>query len=705
MEYDTTESGEEVGKIGPANSDKSDADEKVDPKRAALVKSWLDKITRRYKNMEKTWQRMDKCMQIVKTGASDDWAETNYVAPVLARHINQSVAQLYARNPTIVAKRKSRMLFSVWDGKPESVKAAMEGLAMGDPASIALLEDIVKGQQYIMLMDKVGKTLQITCSYYLNEQEAGFKERLKAMVRRSKTNGVGYVKLGFQRILEENAERDASISDLTSKIARTQAGLDLMAKDDPKYGEDSAAVEQLRLNLKDLQAAPDEIVVREGPVFSFPKSKALVVDPECTHLKTFAGAGWVAEWLGDYTVEDVLAKFKVDLTGKDYTEFSPKNKDDTKGEKLTTAKCRIWELWDRTNRQRSVLCEGYCDFIKEPETPSTDVEVFYPYFPLILNEVESDNEEIPPSDVWMARHPQDEINRARQGLREHRISSRPYSVTRRGALTESDKTKLQSHSAFELVELDGLGPNEDVEKILKAGPTNTIDEKQYDVTPHFQDILRTVGAQEANLGPTSGDTATETSIAENSRMAANADHVDELDGLLTKLVRAMSQLLLMELSKETVLEIAGPGAAWPEALVTRKEIVKDLYLDIEAGSSGRPNEAAELAKLERASTTVLQLPGINPAPVAKKYLSLLDVDVEEAYVEGLPSIAAINQALSKQMTAAPPGALGDPAAQGPQGAANAPRPAQAAPQSQPAFPAPSAGAAPNDGRSAQNMAA
>lgn len=708
MAYEMDDATEEGGKIG-ASSEAGKTDEQkpeVSESRKALVKEWVDKITRRNKEMDKHFKRMQKCMEIVKSGSSEPaWADGgNYVAPVLARHINQSVAQLYAKNPTAVAKRKQRLLFKLWDGKPDSIKGAMASLETGDVSQIPLLQDVIQGQQYIMLMDKIGKTLEILCAYFLDEQEADYKEQLKAMVRRSKTNGIAFVKLGFQRILEPNIERGAGISDMTTKIAATQAALDMMAEDDDRYNEDSAALEQLKTNMADLQAMPEDIVVREGPILSFPKANTIVVDPDCTHLKTFAGAGWVAQWLGDFTPDKVLQNFKVDVKKGSYTKYAPSGKQ-TRKESEDGCKCRLWEVWDRDNRQRSVICEGYEDFLVGPETPSTDVERFYPFFPLILNEVESDDEEIPPSDVWMARHPQDEINRARQGLREHRVANRPYNVARKGAFTEEDKKKFESRATHALVELEGMQLGDDVTKMLQTGPLTEIDEKQYDVTPHFEDILRTVGAQEANLGPTSGDTATESSIAENSRMAANSDHVDELDSLLTKLVRAMSQLLLMELSKDTVLEIAGPGAAWPEAAATRREIVKDLFLEIEAGSSGRPNEAAELAKMERAAPTLVQLPGMNPEPWLKKYLRLLGIDLEEGFVEGLPSIQAINQMLSKQLMAPAAGAPGDPNAQGPQGANNAPQPAQATPQSQPAFPAPVSGAAPASGQNAQNMGA
>ena len=62
----------------------------------------------------------------------------------------------------------------------------------------------------------------------------------------------------------------------------------------------------------------------------------------------------------------------------------------------------------------------------------------------------------------------------------------------------------------------------------------------------------------------SGATATETSIAENSRMSSTSDNVDDLDEWLTEITKSGGQLMLMQLSKQTIEEIVGPGAAWPD---------------------------------------------------------------------------------------------------------------------------------------------
>ncbi len=233
-------------------------------------------------------------------------------------------------------------------------------------------------------------------------------------------------------------------------------------------------------------------------------------------------------------------------------------------------------------------------------------------------------------------------------------------------------------------------PGEDVKQVLQAFPVPGVDPNLYDVSSVFEDIQRTVGAQEANFGGTSGSTATESSIAENSRSAGNGSDVDDLDKMLSALARGMGQLMLTELTQETVMEIAGPGAVWPDVPPTREQVNKDLILEIEAGSSGRPNRAAELANMERAMPFLTMLPGINPMPLGKKYLGLLEIDLEEAMIEGMPSITAMNQMAGKpsQGGAGPD----DPKAQGQEGADNAPGPNQAnEPGGQAEHPAPAPG--------------
>jgi hypothetical protein len=144
-------------------------------------------------------------------------------------------------------------------------------------------------------------------------------------------------------------------------------------------------------------------------------------------------------------------------------------------------------------------------------------------------------------------------------------------------------------------------------------------------------------------------------------------------------------LAFLEISKDTALEVAGPGAVWPDLPMTREEIAKDLILEIKAGSSGAPNKAQELANLERGMPYLIQLPGMNPTTLARRYAGLLDLDIDELIVEGLPSITAANSMAGKAPGTGDPST--DPNAQGAEGSENAPNPQENEPGPQPKMPA------------------
>jgi hypothetical protein len=184
-------------------------------------------------------------------------------------------------------------------------------------------------------------------------------------------------------------------------------------------------------------------------------------------------------------------------------------------------------------------------------------------------------------------------------------------------------------------------------------------------------------------GPAKDAGATGASIAESKNITSVASNVDDLDDFLSVLARAAGQVLLRELSRDTAERIVGPGVVWPE--FTAQDIAEEVFLDIEAGSSGRPNKAQELANIERVAPFMLQTPGLSPEWFLKFLLRTLDtrIDYEDAITEGLPSITAMNGA--KQVGTGDPAT--DPNAQGGAGGQNAPVAGGTAGGPQAAFPA------------------
>jgi len=150
-------------------------------------------------------------------------------------------------------------------------------------------------------------------------------------------------------------------------------------------------------------------------------------------------------------------------------------------------------------------------------------------------------------------------------------------------------------------------------------------------------------------------------------MSSLGANVDDLDSFMSEIARASGQVMLAEMSVDEVKKIAGKGAVWAD--LVREDMMEEVYLEIEAGSTGKPNRAAELANIERIMPFLLQIPGIDPKWLAKELLKRLDdnLDLTTAFAEGIPSMVAMNMLRGE--------GTGDPALQGsPQGGGdNSPR--------------------------------
>lgn len=689
--------------------------EKFEPDEAtkAHVEKWTNRIVNARSYWDPTFKRMRKSMEIAKFGDTKEWTGDDldwgkYVVPIAKRHINQAVAQLYAKNPTTFAERKRRRMGAIWDGDAKTLAEAQMMLSAAsasampaqpgqsaappvDPAMAlqaqALIEDAQSVLQYIKMMDGLADTMNILDAYYMHEQAAGYKQQFKALVRRSKVCGIGYVTLNFQRILRKQPDVSGKIQDTTDQIARLEQLMREASRD--QIEEDSAKLAELKAIMADLQNK-EYLVVREGPVHGFPRATKIILDPCVQHVKTLSGCNWYAEER-DITAEDIEEEFKIDVR-EQFKKYTPDATarpkwSDKQGKAVKDDLARVWRVQDKRSGLEFTICEGYPGYLKEPACPDVKIERFFNLFPLVFNEIEDEDEQIPPSDVWDIRHTQRQMNEARHGLSEHRKQNKPGLCGPMGALDPKDLNKFATRASGDFIEVQGLAIEEDIRRKIMPIPVVPIEVALYDVEPIYQDMLRSVGSQAATQGTTSGDTATESAIANASREVADASAVDDLDDLLSELASARGQLMLLELTKETVVEIVGPGAVWPDMPQTREEIAKDLVLNIKAGSSGRPNKAAKIANMERAMPTMIQLPGINPVPVAEEYLELLDIDIEKTIVEGLPSIVAQNAMASKP---SPQPGTGDPetdpGAQGDKGADNAPAAREEEPGAQPAFP-------------------
>lgn len=687
---DMMDTGAQTGTAGSMERE----DQQIELGVSENVSKWSNKIIAAKKFFEDDFKRMREDMKIAKQGGSDEWVKGgNYTVPIVNRYINQSVAGLYAKNPTAIAEKRKTLDYTLWDGKPDTAMAALQGLMRGDMSQMPLVQDIEQGRQRHEMMTRIAQTLEILFDYYANEQKPRLKPLMKSFVRRAKTCCVGYLMLGFQRQYGElTPDETAQLADARNKLGEAQRRMDEFIEDHTDMCE--AEIYELQTLIQDLQKK-ENTILREGPKFMFPRSTEIIVDPRCTQLMGFIGAGWIAREFYK-TPEEVEKIYKVDIEKSftPYTEYGKgeiaeyhrraESADGDTTNKKSGMVC-VWEVYNKDLEQTFTICDGYKGYLIAPKEPDYYMEGFWPVFALTFNDVEMEDGLYPPSDVHQLKHVQAEYNRSREYRRLHREANKPKYAAVKGRLSEQDKEKLSSAPPHAVIEFESLGNGEKIGDLVQRFESVPIDPALYETNSEMEDILRTVGAQEANIGGTSGATATEAGIAQGSHATSLASNVDDLDEFLTDVFAALGQLLIMELSPETVKEIAGQGAVWPE--MDRETVIKQLNLKVRAGSSGRPNKAAELANMERGMPYLLQLPGVNPYPLAHRYADLLEINLDDIILEGVPSIQALNAQMGRMQQGANQGAgtPNDPAAQGNQGAMNQPSTQPNEPGGQPSF--------------------
>lgn len=688
----------------------------------AKVKAVITSIKEDKKFHDKAFKQMRVDMFLARNGYLPTDTPTKYKANLTGRHVKQKTAALYAKNPKAIARRRETMDFLVWDENPASLQMAMQtiqqatqllaaqpvdpatGLPIADPDP-AMVEAFTKAQQVVAdfqqgmqrrtEIQKIGKTLEILYSQAMREQKpVDFKTGMKKLVRRTCTTSVGYVELAFQREYGPRPAMTEKLADARARLDHLRVLAEKMSDTDNPILPDDPEVAELQLAVEAMQAEP-EVIIREGLIVDFPASTKVIPDKLCRSLVGFIGSRHLTlEYL--YTCDQVRELFNVDL-GKNYTGYKTDGtsgeadepseniiRDDgaepitpaTKGAGLVC----VWKQYDKTSGLVYYVADGYDKFLREPAAPDVFVEDFWPVYALTFNDVESEDTLFPPSDVWSMTDQQEEYNMSRQGMREHRKAARPRWTYANGALEKEDADALVVAAPFTATALN-VGPQQKLSDILDVIPVPGVDPNLYETGQIFTDIQLVVGSSEAQFGGTAKATATESAIAANSSASNDGSSIDDLDAFLTVVARASGQILLREMSEEQVKTICGPGAVWPH--LTLADIANELYLEVQAGSTGKPNQAVEMANWEKMLPFLIQMPGLSPNWLARETVRRLDdnADLTEALAEGLPSIMAQNG--MTQLSTGDPAT--DPNAQGGKGSQNAPTETSKAGGSGPAF--------------------
>lgn len=710
---------EDYEEIDVETAPESDTQQPVDESTKKLVLKLTALIKDDKKYFADSFKRMRKDMYVATYGCEEEWGKDRYVANIIGNHISHKTDRLYAKNPKAVAKRRETLDFAMWDENPDTLKMAMEfvssqtAMMQSMPQEIdpmtgsvvpsqpipspefqqaqAIVQDAQAGIEKQKTLKKFGQTLEILFAQALRQQNpVDFKTAMKQLVRRTCTTAVGYIDVGFQRAYGLRLEAQNKLADAKMRLEHLQS-----LQTDVDEGEitpPDAEIAELQAAIAGLESEQD-VLLREGLVFDFPPSTRVIPDKMCKHLVGWIGARHLTvEYL--YTSQQVKEVFGVDLENK-YTSYrldGDKDSDDrsrnyvydnddygeddlNQNPSQKKGLVCVWKHFDKPSGLVYYLADGYKDFLRPPAPPDVKIDDFFTIRALTFNAVENEELLFPPSDVALLLPMQKEINRSREAQREHRKAARPRWGYSNGALSEDDIEQLTRCDPLSAIALS-FDPSVKISDILQPIPISGVDPNLYETNPYFTDMTMVAGAQASQLGAADRGTATAAAISADAGATATSSGVDDLDSFLTWVARSSSQILLREMSPEKVQEIVGVGAVWAGIgdipPLDMGVIAEELYLDIEAGSSGKPNRALEIQTWKEMLPFLIQMGSIPSDWLARETLRRADdrMDLTEAVVAGIPSILAQNR--MQQMGTGDPST--DPNQQGDKGGDKAPAP-------------------------------
>jgi hypothetical protein len=674
------------------------APEKKDPKESqadesarALVKQLCDTV----RTARDFWKPVfDRIKEDMAFAGGDQWQQAEdkmadkYKVNFVQRELNQEVSAIYAKNPTFTCERIRRLEYSVWDGTEASLRqamAAIESAAGHDAAvmeappeagaapqgppqeAVAIVTDYKAGADRKKLYDRIAETLEIVFSNEINCQQPDFESQMKDLILCEKTTGAAFVTLKFKRENETVPTSSATQATVMDRLNRiNQLVQDL--QEQQNYADDAPCHEELKLMLLALAASLKDgagKTLSEGLVFDFKPPTSVIVDPKCRSLTEFVGADWVAEEFL-MTPEKIEGQWKVDVRGsaRQYTAgqenmntVTPRTKAGGQEAQTTsdpgnwpdkTEAC-VWIIYHKRDQLKYVVCDGYEGFLEDPEAPWPEVSGFWHTQALKLSRIIVE-ENLPQKGVTiygesacrLLRPMQEEMNRSQEALREHRVANRPGHVCGKDTFTANDRKNLAGRASHDVIPLDNVPPGGDTSKALTPIPTVPIDPNLYRTDQVMQHAQLVTGQQQANIGQqAANEKATGQAIAETSRVQNVSSEVDSLEKFLSKLGKMGGEMLLTQMSEQTAKEIAGPGGAWAVTEETRAAVRKNLYLQIEAGSAGRPNRALEISNLQALMPQLIQLAqgmGLPLDPLIKYAAKVMDFrfDLEEWLAQAQP---------------------------------------------------------------------
>jgi len=426
---------------------------------------------------------------------------------------------------------------------------------------------------------------------------ARLKKKARRCVKNALVSGVGWLKVCWQRALEDSPIIRATIPDAQDNILRIEHEREELRKGDAEDDDK----EELQELIKGVESA-SELIFAEGIVLDVVPPENILVDPGCP-LADVEQADWIAQriWMRKDLAE---ARFKKSLKQASvWTQ--PEGDDEAWGETQRERTERdawvaIWELWDRTLGRVFTWAEGDDDWLRAPYSPPVGMH-WHPFFPLILIEDDLGN---PVPMVDLLEKLQEAYDKRRLNGEKHRALAAPKVVVDGSLINPSDAQRVNNADPYATVAVDLAGRRP--QDIFHTISFPAFDPRMYATDDIRAEMDMISGVQDAMRGAViKAKTATEASILQQGMSGRVGDIRDTIEEWLGEIARYAASLILRNMSDDEASRIAGEPVILPKVHV--EEALRLLSVEIRPGTTGKPDEAAERERWIQLMPQMMQL--------------------------------------------------------------------------------------------------
>lgn len=575
-------------------------------------------------------------------GLSDpSWASD---ANLIGSFIDIMTSFLYAKNPDVDCKAAAQV--GAQPDKDNSSFAETMEIIISRLWKLARLKKAARrqvrsalsvGQGWIKALLWSQKRPEPQTEKELHDMEAQ-AERIQALIAASKENGIG------------TEDKDVQ----AAKLAEMIAGLRAKIMKSREYGlnTDFVRAEDIQVSL-DVSAISDYLSAEwMSEDLYIPKSSLRARFPRLTEEDEHSAQLYYQKNMTDSAKGDSLQAATGDHANDgQFSKTTPNgtNPGGTDAKPLEFVK--IVEKWDRRDSNIKTMCDGLKRWCVAPYTPPQASNRFYPYFELEFFPV--DGHRHPQSLAGRLRKLQDEYAACRSNQRLTRERSIPGLIFNKGLVSPEDARKLEQSVIAEMTGIALTDINMPIQNAVMAKPLPTIDVRLWDTSSIRMDMESLSGVQEA-LQQTQASkqpkTATEAQIEQTGFASRTSADRDQLEEMLTDLAEYTGETAIQEIDPNAAARIAGPKALWLYGMDVQ-DLLTMVSIDIEAGTTGKPNAAADkqnwaqiLPMLQKLMVQIRQTQAFDPAlaeclkNLLKETLKRMDdrLDIDDFLAQGDP---------------------------------------------------------------------